>query len=237
MTGNMHSRIKRNVFSNIDTLAHGFADYAAEILSLALEKQQSASLVVPGGNTPRSYLPALAAKPLPWNRVTITLSDERWVDIESEDSNEYLVKKFMLNQLPQKAHFVGLKTWHDTPDEAIPEIDQRLGKITLPFTLTVLGLGEDGHIASLFLGLQLHEPQQNAMPSHCLAIYPPISPTPRISLSLDVLARSEKIALVVTGHSKRKLLDQLSDNPDPRVPLVWLLQWSQSTITVFETDR
>ena len=233
----MHNRFKRNVFSNIDNLAHDFADYAAEILSLALEKRQSASLVVPGGNTPRIYLPALAAKPLPWNRITVTLSDERWVDTESEDSNEYLVKKLMLDRLLQKTHFVGLKTWHDTPDEATLEIDRRLRKITQPFTLTVLGLGEDGHIASLFPGLQLHKPQQKSMAPHCLAVYPPISPTPRISLSLNTLACSEQIALVVSGHNKRKLLDQLSETPDPRIPLSWLLQCSQSAIAVFETDR
>lgn len=233
----MHKRLQRNVYSNIEELAHGFADYAAEVLSTALKKQQSASLVVPGGSTPRFYLPALAVKPLPWNRITITLTDERWVDTASDDSNERLVNKHLLNHLAVKANFAGLKTWHDTPEAAIPEIDQRLAKIPQPFSLTVLGLGEDGHIASLFPGLRLHNAPCSTTKQHCLAVHPPIAPTPRVSLSLDTLARSEQIALVVAGHSKRQLLDQLLENPDPKIPLVWLLQYSQSPIAVFETER
>lgn len=237
MTGCMHNQIQRNVYSNIDELAHGFADYATEILSTALKKQQLASLIVPGGNTPRAYLPALAAKQLPWSRITITLSDERWVDTGSESSNEHLVKKHLLDHLPEKANFIGLKTWHDTPDEAITEIDQRLRKIPQPFTLTILGLGEDGHIASLFPGLKLQETPHNKTEQHCLAVTPPIAPTPRVSLSLGVIAHSEQIILVATGRNKRQLLDELSKKPDPKIPLIWLLQCCQTPIVVFENDR
>ncbi len=99
----MHNRIHRIAYSNNAELANGFADHAASVLTHALRKQQTASLVVPGGNTPRSYLPVLAAQPLPWSRITITLSDERWVDTDSEDSNERLVRKSLLDQLTEYA--------------------------------------------------------------------------------------------------------------------------------------
>ncbi len=107
-----------------------------------------------------------------------------------------------------------------------------MDRLPLPVSLTVLGLGEDGHIASLFPGM---DPKRLSA-RHCVAVKPPIAPSRRISLSLAMLAQSEQIALVVTGESKRRLLDRLSSNPDPNLPVTWLLQSSQSPITVFETS-
>lgn len=232
----MYDRIQRIAFANSTELAHGFAEYAAGILSCTINKQQAASLVIPGGNTPRFYLPVLAAQPLLWNRITITLSDERWVSTDSEDSNERLVRENLLDHLPEETHFVGLKTWHDTPEQAIPEISRRLAKVPQPFTLTILGIGEDGHIASLFPYLKLHERPHDTADMQCLAVNPSAILPQRVSLSLEILACSEHIALVATGYSKRRLLDQLSEYADPELPIVWLLQRTLSPVTVFETD-
>ncbi len=227
--------MQRKYFSNIEKLANGFASFAAEILSDTLAKRETASLVVPGGNTPRFYLPALADQPLPWHRISITLSDERWVDTGSNESNEHLVRENFLAHLSENANFVGLKTLHSSPAAAVPDIHQRLQLIPQPFTLTVLGLGEDGHIASLFPGMRLNESIAKTT-EHCIAVNPPIAPSPRVSLSLTTLAESEQIVLVVTGKPKQELLDRLTEKPDPGIPLVWLLRQSQSPVTIFETD-
>jgi len=231
----MHIRelIQRNHYENIDQLAESFADYAASTLQNAVAKNQTTSLVVPGGNTPRHYLPALANCELPWDKITITLSDERWVDINTHESNENLVTNNLLAHLPQHTNFVGLKTAHTTPFDAIDEIHQRLDCIPQPFSLTVLGLGEDGHIASIFPGMS---PADQSTTQHCVAVDRPFALSQRMSLSLTALAQSQHIALVVVGKAKRQLLGQLSEHPDPQIPLVWLLQRSQSPITVFEMD-
>ncbi len=225
--------MKRNVYANIDQLAKGFTDFAATALHNELTKKQTATLVVPGGNTPRHYLPALAKCTLPWDKITITLSDERWVDVNTDESNEKLVTKHLLAHLPQRTNFIGLKTTHATPSDAVNEIHQRLDNLSQPFSLTVLGLGDDGHIASLFPGISAND--QNTT-LHCVAIDQPIAPSPRMSLSLNALAQSQHIALVVVGKTKRLLLDQLSKQPDPQIPLVWLAERSQSSITIFEMD-
>ncbi len=222
----------RRTYPNVSILAEGLADYAAEVLSTALVRQEKASLIVPGGSTPRIYLPALAAKALPWRRIAITLSDERWVDTGSPDSNEHLVKTCLLDRLKEQPHFVGLKTSHEQPEAAIQEIQRRLKALPQPFTLTVLGLGEDGHIASLFPGLDLDGIPKIA--EYCLVAAPPVAPSLRVSLSLEVLSRSERIALVVTGKTKRQLLDRIENYADPTLPLVWLLQHALSPITVHE---
>lgn len=226
--------IQRKHYPNIAQLAESFADYAAVTLKDSLAKKPAATLVVPGGNTPRHYLPALAAiRDLPWDKITITLSDERWVDVNDEASNERLVRKNLLEHLPKNTNFISLKTKHQTPHEAIETIHQRLDGLPQPVCLTVLGLGEDGHIASLFPGMS----SMLTAPHHCIAIDRPIASSPRISLSLNVLAGSQHIALVVVGKAKQQLLDHLSEYPDPQIPLVWLLQHRETPIMVFETDE
>lgn len=224
--------MQRNVYPDIKHLSQGFADFAATTLQNTLAHKPKATLVVPGGNTPRHYLPALAKYQLPWDRITVTLSDERWVDVTDEQSNEHLIRQCLISHLPANTLFLGLKTRHDSPFSAIDEIHQRLDSLPLPLSLTVLGLGEDGHIASLFPGMN----PDLLSAHHCIAVAPPIAPSPRISLSLNLLAESEQIALVVTSKAKRQLLDQLNEYPDSRFPFAWLLRRTNATITAFETD-
>ena len=223
--------LQRKVYPDIESLSQGFADFAATALQNTLSRRPQATLVVPGGGTPRHYLPALAQCKLPWDRITITLSDERWVDTSDDQSNEKLIKQHLLSHLPANTPFVGLKTPHDNPFDAIETLHQRLDSLPLPVSLAVLGLGEDGHIASLFPGMN-----PDSLPAHhCIAAAPPIAPSLRMSLSLKMLADSEQIVLVVTGERKRRLLDQLDENPDPELPVLWLLQHTRTVVNIFET--
>lgn len=225
--------IKRQHFPDIQTLVAGFTDYATTVLNDTLAKQAQASLVVPGGSTPRHFLPELAKSPLPWDRITITLSDERWVDTTDETSNERLIREHLLQHLPDDTRFIGLKTPHNSPIEAINEVEQRLNTIHHPISLTILGLGEDGHIASLFPGI---DEQTKNTTRLCIATDQPIAPSSRISLSLSLLTRSEHIALVVTGKQKCQLLNQVEANDNKKLPISWLTQDSHSPITIFETN-
>ncbi|WP_256203612.1 6-phosphogluconolactonase [Nitrosomonas sp. Nm58] len=224
--------IERRSYESMHTLAAAFADFAASILRNTLMRNNTASLVVPGGQTPRDYLPALSRQTLPWENIYITLSDERWVETQADASNERLVRNCFLKEMAEKAHFIGLKTMHSHPSQALATVHERLSQLPWPFSLTVLGLGEDGHIASLFPGAAPNQVTQYL----CQAVEPPIAPSLRISLTLQALARSRHIVLVVTGIAKRQLLDQLIKNPDPSIPFVQLVQQSQSPITIFEMD-
>lgn len=224
--------LQRQVYPDIESLSQGVADFAATALQNALNRQQQAALAVPGGSTPRHYLPALAKCALPWDQIAITLSDERWVDVNDEQSNERLVKHCLMQHLPATARFTGLKTGHADPFAAVETVHRRLAGLPLPLSLALLGLGEDGHIASLFPGMN----PETFTAQHCVAVAPPIAPSPRISLSLTLLAQSEQIALVVTGKNKCRLLDRLIEHPDPQLPIVWLLQRTQVPVMVFESD-
>jgi 6-phosphogluconolactonase len=225
--------IQRHYCANLNQLAADFTDYSATILRDALAKHRKISLVVPGGNTPRHYLPLLGRQALRWQDVVVTLSDERWVDASTAASNERLINQHFLAYMPEPADFVGLKTDHDKPEQAIETVNRRLVNTPIPFNLTVLGLGEDGHIASLFPGMD-PDIESDFL---CVAVEPPVAPSPRISLSLPLLARSRNIIIVVTGATKRQLINELTRSaPDQKIPFVWLMLHSHSPIIIFETD-
>lgn len=224
--------IERHHHANMQALATTFADFAASTLRSALRDSPAITLVVPGGQTPRAYLPALSQQALPWKNIHITLSDERWVEAQADASNERLVRECLLINEARNAHLVGLKTPHLRPSDAVATVHERLTRLPAPFSLTILGLGEDGHIASLFPGV-VHDPTN---PYLCQAVEPPIAPSSRISLTLSALADSCHIAVVVTGAVKRQLLDQLIESPDPSIPFAQLIRLSSSPITIFETN-
>ncbi|SEI41471.1 6-phosphogluconolactonase [Nitrosomonas eutropha] len=222
--------IERHVFNDLPSLSEALAESVAVTLRNAITQHGQASLVVPGGRTPTVYLPRLAQINLPWQHVFVTLSDERWVEPTSEQSNERLVREHFLQHMQQQPHFISLKTKHAHPDEAIADLDMRLAGLPLPFSLIILGLGADGHIASLFPGMTLDMNSANL----CQAATPPAAPSPRISLSLQALINSSRIILVITGKEKRQLVDQLIASPDPAIPFVQLMQ--SRPVELFETD-
>lgn len=224
--------LERRRYENINTLSTAVADFAADRLHTALQQNDVTSLVIPGGSTPKFYLPTLARLPINWQKVMITLSDERWVDTRSQDSNEFLVRNYFLNHMNREAHFISLKTTHDHPSLALLTINDRLSQLPLPINLAILGLGEDGHIASIFPGHSIN----SASNSLCEVAVPPIAPSIRISLAFSLLASSDHIIVVVTGQNKKKRLEQFIDSQDPQIPFIRLVQQTHSPITIFESN-
>lgn len=222
--------VERYAFSNLPSLSEALAQSVAVTLRNAIEQYGKASMVVPGGHTPAVYLPRLAQMDLPWQHIFITLSDERWVEPTSELSNERLVREHFLQHMQQQPYFIALKTGNTHPDQAITDINARLAELPLPFNLVILGLGEDGHIASLFPGMTL-DPDSTSL---CQAATPPAAPSLRISLSLRALINSDRIILVITGKEKRRLVDRLIESSDRNIPFVRLMQFKP--VELFETD-
>ena len=222
--------IERHVFNDLSSLSEALAKSAAITLRNAITQHGQASLVVPGGRTPTVYLPRLAQMNLPWQHVFVTLSDERWVESTSEQSNERLVREHFLQHMQQQPRFIPLKTKHAHPDQAVADLNTHLSRLPLPFSLIILGMGEDGHIASLFPGMTLDMNSANL----CQPATPPAAPSLRISLSLRALINSSRIILVITGKEKRQLVDQLIASPDPAIPFVQLMQ--SRSVELFEMD-
>jgi 6-phosphogluconolactonase len=186
----------------------------AGLLQKGLAERGAASLVVPGGRTPGLFFAALAERPLAWERITVTLSDERWVDKTSPDSNEALVRRTLLRGNALLADFVPLYTGAATPAEGVADIERRLKAVPRPFDAVVLGMGDDGHFASLFpgepalaVGLDL---SSSAL---CVPALGPAGGPPRLSLTLAVLAAARHIFILATGEKKRRVWEAPGDLP------------------------
>ena len=128
------------------------ADIAAS-LSQAVAQRSLASLVVSGGNSPLELFQALSVRPLDWSHVCVALADERWVDPTEAGSNEKLVRDVLLHGAAAAARFAGLKNAAPSPELGAVSAWETFARVPRPFDVTVLGMGDDGHTASLFPAL------------------------------------------------------------------------------------
>jgi 6-phosphogluconolactonase len=169
----------------------------------AIAAREAASLVVSGGTTPGGLFDQLCHEPLDWSRVWITLSDERWVEATSESSNENLVRTRLLNANASTARFIGLKNPAPTPEAGAEWSWRALTRMPRPYDVVLLGMGPDGHIASLFpssLGVA-RAVDSSAQPT-CVAMNALAPPHARISQNLAALLDSRRIVLLITGEEK-----------------------------------
>ena len=202
-------------------LATALGEAVAADLDAAVAERGAASLVVSGGSTPRPLFQDLSRRPLPWDKIRVTLADERWVPPDHADSNQRLVQRHLLRREAAAATLVGLKTPHATPEEGREACERALAEIPRPFDVVILGMGGDGHTASLFpdapelaAGLDLESRQT------CLAVRPPAAPHPRMSLTLAAILDCRRLVLHVTGEEKWRVVEQArSPGPAQELPI------------------
>ena len=123
-----------------------------QALSAGISERGQALFAVPGGRTPAAFLSHLSRASLPWDRIVVTLTDERWVGTDNPDSNEAMVRRHLLVGPAAKMRLVSLYSAAPTPEAGLNDVDRSLSTYADPFDLVVLGMGDDGHIASLFPG-------------------------------------------------------------------------------------
>jgi 6-phosphogluconolactonase len=196
-------------FSTSEALAEALAEAVAAALTARLARDASAALAVSGGQTPVRFFKALSTKTLDWQRVTVTLVDERWVDAASPRSNAGLVREHLLQGPAAKAVFVPLVNDAATPQAGVGAVEAAIRALPLPFAALVLGMGADGHTASFFPGAD--RLAEALAPDHgqlveCLSAKAAVEP--RISLTLPVLLAAEFLAVHIEGAEKRAVLDK-----------------------------
>ena len=183
--------------------ARGLATNVAEQLRGAIAERGRALLAVSGGRSPVAFLEALSGEVLDWDKVTVTLADERWVPEVHPDSNAGLVRRHLLKGAAAKALFCGL--YHSAPslEEAAAIADRQVAELALPIDVLVLGMGDDGHTASLFPASPgLAEALDPAGARHCLPAWAPSVPHQRLTLSRALLAASRVQLLAIQGEAK-----------------------------------
>jgi len=169
-------------------------------------------LVLAGGTTPKRIYELLAEQDQQWSKWHLFIGDERCLEINDPERNSLMIQQTWLNKIDfspasLEDNFHPIKA-ELGPEQGASDYAEQL-KSFLPFDLVLLGIGEDGHTASLFPGHVHNE----AEPTH--AIYnAPKAPAERVSLSKNTLARSEKLIILVTGSSKKTAVKQWQQGAD-----------------------
>ncbi len=221
-------------FDDGDRLADGLAERIAASLEQALAARARASLVVSGGRSPVPLFHNLARRALNWAAVTVTLADERWVPAESEDSNEGLVRRHLLRDKALSARLVGLYGGEASPEAGEAACARRLSGVPRPFDVVVLGLGEDGHTASLFPDSADLTRALAAGERPCQSIRAPNLAQPRMTLTLPALLGARCVFLTFQGAAKRRVYDAaLRPGPVGELPVRAVLHQDRAPLEVY----
>lgn len=230
--------------SSSSDLAVELARFVAGLLRQALAQRGQALLVVSGGSTPVPFFEALSGEDLDWPNVAVTLADERWLPADHADSNERLVREHLLRGHAASARFVPLYNGAALPEQGQPQVEAALASLPWPADAVVLGMGGDGHTASLFPqapGLLAMPDQAGAKPAStlCMAVPTPALPNvpvPRLTLTPQALLQTSQLIVHITGQTKLSLLQQaMQAGPVADLPIRLVVQQTRVPCTVFHS--
>jgi 6-phosphogluconolactonase len=230
----MNSDLPARRCADIETLSRELATLIAGSLTAAIGARGLASLVVSGGRSPVRLFEILRTQPLDWSRVCVALADERWVSPEDTASNERLVRDHLLKDHAASARFLGLKNGAPTPDLGAVSAWETFARVPRPFDAVILGMGDDGHTASLFPGSpNLPGALNQAAAAGCVGMWAPVAPHPRLSLNLTALLDSRRIVVLITGESKwRTYAAVCGPGPVEDMPIRAVLRQSRTPVDV-----
>lgn len=196
------------------------------------DSKKNLFLLFSGGSTPKLFLQKLAKSDISWNSITVSLADERLVDEMSEHSNKKFLYDNLINRIDsEKPQFLSLVLEPNNELENIKQVRQDKKLFQEP-DISFLGMGTDGHFASLFpndnnSSQGLKENNSDII----LNTMAPVSPKKRISYSLNHLIKSKYLFLFCTGHNKLNILNQTP--LDNKLPIHDLLQQGKKSISIY----
>jgi 6-phosphogluconolactonase len=202
-------------FTTRNDLDNALAISVSKLLNEAIKLKGKASLAVSGGSTPKGFFSVLSQSDIDWSKVTVTLADERWVALDSEDSNTRLVHENLLQNKAKAANFFHLKQGVDFSEETLNDLNIAANTTLLPLDVLILGMGEDGHTASLFpCSDQITQCLAADNGNSLLKVVPKTAPHQRISFSFAALNKSKNIFLHLCGESKQSVLNKALEAND-----------------------
>lgn len=190
-----------------DNIAETALQLCTERLAAAVDSRGSATFVLSGGSTPLRLYALLAQADLPWTRIHVFWGDERFVPHDHADSNYGAARRALLNHIdiPEgNVHPWPILENAEASAEAYSDVLQSTLGLDALFDVTLLGLGSDGHTASLFPGTGTLRAQGLTVASR-----PAGAASPRLSLTASALSSSRAVIFLVSGEDKRPALESL----------------------------
>jgi len=224
-------------YDSIDEMADAVAGDIGFIVESALDARGSALLALPGGKTPLPIFERLAEANLPWKKVTIIPTDDRLVPLDSPQSN---IRAIASTFLKTGARVFPIAT--AIPDYRLAgnSADARLQDLQFPPDLVWLGMGEDGHTASIFAGPDLQDALDAPKARRAVGVMPdplpPEAPVPRVTLTRAAILSARTILITITGDAKRATLEKaIADGQSSQVPIGRVLAEAEQPIDIHWT--
>jgi 6-phosphogluconolactonase len=208
-------------YDDMDELAEAVAGDVGFIIESALDARGQALIALPGGKTPLPIYEKLAAAPIKWKHVTIIPTDDRLVAVDNPLSNvAMLAKAFM----PKGARVLPIATENKDHKAAGNAADARLQDLHWPPDLVWLGVGADGHTASIFAGPDMDDALNAPKARRAVGVLPdplpPEAPVARVTLTRHSILSARTLLMVLTGADKRALVEQaIKDGPLSPLPV------------------
>lgn len=232
--------VSEHLFENRAAMIAALQTECETALRSAIEDRGEATFMVSGGSTPEPLYKALSQVDLDWESVYVALVDERWVDFDHDKSNEAFTVKHLIQNKAAVANLVGMKNSAETAAEGLADCESAYQQLAQPFDMTILGMGSDGHTASLFPHAQGLDAALNPdSDSLCAAIIAKQSEVTgaiveRMTLSLAGLLRSKTLVLLITGDEKLAVLRAAQAGTDVKdMPIRAVLQQQRVPVAIY----
>jgi 6-phosphogluconolactonase len=221
-------------YDSLDEMADAVAGDIGFIIGSAIDARGEALVALPGGRTPLPIYQALADSDINWKRVTIVPTDDRLVPLTDERSNVRAIAHSFLA--------AGARVFPITSDIADYRLagnaaDAKLRELKFPLDLAWLGVGEDGHTASIFAGPDLEDALNAPKGRHAVGVMPdPLpqdAPVARVTLTRSAILSARTVLITITGDDKRALLEgAIADGQSSRLPIGRVLAEAEQPIDI-----
>ncbi|MEW9616597.1 6-phosphogluconolactonase [Shinella sp. S4-D37] len=222
-------------FKDGAALAEGLAERVSGALADALATRGRASIAVSGGSTPKAFFKALSRRDIDWDKVTITLVDERFVPADNPRSNHLLVADNLLQDKAKAAGFLPLYRDAGSAEEAAKIVSADAGALGHPFDVVILGMGTDGHTASFFPGgSRLAEAISPGTPRGVITMEAEGAGETRLTFTFASLQDARLLVLHIEGQGKKDVLAAAeADGPETDMPIRAVLRRAATPVDIY----
>lgn len=221
-------------YDDADEMADAVAGDVGFIIESALDARGEALVALPGGKTPQPIFRKLAEAKLDWKRVTIIPTDDRLVPLTDERSNIRAIAGAFIRSGARVFPITG-----DIDDYKLAgnSANAKLAELKFPLDLAWLGMGSDGHTASIFPGPDLDEALNAPKGRHAVGVMPdplpPEAPVARITLTRSAILSARTVLITITGQDKKALLEAaIADGHSSKLPIGRVLAEAEQPIDI-----